>query len=352
MRRKLFFLTAVFVCAASCAKDVGEARYTQADCRRVAIIDAETGATVTGAEDLAPDFANKRLYVSAYDRRAAERAARKSGPEPAEGGLYAISFNDLFQSPGTPVAASSVIDRDDVENGLRPHGIAFDPATGDLAFINRGYVKDGGRWRMRPQKINIDSNGTVAAAETHCAANDIAHVDSGIFVTADHEGCGWRAAVEDVFGGRGGGVIGEDGARIADKVGFANGLLVADDELIVAATREKKLRRYARAAPTFVEETPLQLPGAPDNLTLSKDGEIVAALHPSLIRLAFQRKLGFGRAGSRIVRIDPAAGDSTILFDDPKGALFSAATAAVETDRGLIAGSVVDEGLIVCEAAS
>jgi len=64
----------------------------------------------------------------------------------------------------------------------------------------------------------------------------------------------------------------------------------------------------------------------------------------------FARRLGIGAAPSRIVEADPSTGRVDILFDDPKGKTFSAATVAVETRDGLIAGSVLDEGVLVCHS--
>ena len=68
--------------------------------------------------------------------------------------------------------------------------------------------------------------------------------------------------------------------------------------------------------------------------------------------MALHRRLGIGRAPSRIIKANPQTGAVEILFDDPDGALFSAATVAVEWAGALIAGSVTDEGLLVCRAAA
>ena len=43
-------------------------------------------------------------------------------------------------------------------------------------------------------------------------------------------------------------------------------------------------------------------------------------------------------------------GEVEILFDDPRGDTFSAATVAVLQDGRLIAGSVRDSGLLICDA--
>ena len=94
-----------------------------------------------------------------------------------------------------------------------------------------------------------------------------------------------------------------------------------------------------------------RVPGGPDNLTVSSDGGIVAAVHPSLMAIGLNRRLGVGKAASRIVKIDPETGAVEILFNDPHGELFSAATVAAEWNGGLILGSVTDEGLLFCKGA-
>ena len=78
-------------------------------------------------------------------------------------------------------------------------------------------------------------------------------------------------------------------------------------------------------------------------------GQVVAALHPKLLHLALLRGGWRDRSGSRIVRVDPRDGAIEVLFDDPKGELYSAATAAIHGDGLLIMGSAYDSGLLVCE---
>ncbi len=310
------------------------------------LTDAQTGAPIVGAEDMALDAEGGRLIVSAYDRRATEKAASGSAPPP-QGGVYAVDVDALFDAQKS-LEAMPLVDRQDFENGLRPHGLDF--AQGEIAFVNRGYVEDKGRWRMRPSLVRISADGDVALQSAHCATNDVALVGDSHLFTRDHLACGGVPRFfETVLGQKKSGAYFDDGGALIDGVAFANGVAVLSDGFAVAATREKAVHIFRANKEEGSRQFVADAPGAPDNLSVSGDGDIIAALHPNLLRLAFNRKLGIGKAGSRIARIDIETGDAALLFDDPKGALFSAATIGVATTRGLVAGSVTDTGLLVCE---
>ncbi len=337
---------------AACERgEVGPAAYAHADCRRVALIDAGTGEVVRGAEDFALDLENRRLFISAYDRRAVEKAARKKQASLPQGGLYAVSLSALFDPQTEQMTAASLANPSDFAGGLHPHGLSFDAANHELVFINRAYVRDGRKWTMTPHLRRIGANGEVyvgAAEDAHCAANDVAADGEGVVTSFDHASCGFGAGLENLFGLKRSGVA-RHGAALYDKARFANGLARhPNGDLVMAATREDAL---IRLGDDFTEAGRVALPGGPDNLTIAQDGGVVAAAHPSLFKLMLTRKLGIGAAPSRIVKADLDTGAVDILFDDAKGTLFSAATVAVETASGLVAGSVTDEGLLVCQAA-
>ncbi len=346
---------ALLLGACAAGEDAGETygppRYDLADCRRVALVDAESGEPVRGAEDLALDAERGRLFVSAYDRRAVEKAVRKKRDALPHGGIYAISLDMLFDPQTEDITASSLAAPKDFAGGLRPHGLSYDEDNHELVFINRTYVRDGRRWRMEPHLQRIGANGEMfvgAPAPAHCAANDVAADEGNVVTTFDHASCGFGGSLENIFRLKRSGLADESGP-VFTKAAFANGVAHLDDgEIAMAATRESAVLLLAPSGDGFGERARIALPGRPDNLTVSADGAIVAALHPSLSKLASARKFGLGKAPSRIVRADAAGGDVEILFDDPEGDLFGAATAAVETGQGLVAGSVIDEGLLVC----
>jgi hypothetical protein len=338
--------------ACACAKKVdGAPQYASDQCRRVAILDEATGEAVIGAEDLAFDTAGARVLISAYDRRRAERDVRERAFDVAEGGVYAAPFSALVAGE-TILTLPSIVARDSVAGGLRPHGVAFDAARREILFINRAYQKIDGKWRMTPR---LERAGPDAAAlvgdggDPRCSANDVAILGDATLVSFDHADCGWRGGLEDLISTRASGVETADGARIFAGVAHANGVAVLPSgDIALAATRDKAVFVLAAQDEGFGVVRRIDLPGAPDNLTVTADGMIVAALHPALLGIGLQRRLGLGRAGSRIVRVDPVTGATALLFDDAKGETFSAATAAVEAQGILVIGSVLDRGLLVC----
>lgn len=341
--------------AAGCAReDVGPAAYAAEDCRRVALIDQASGEPVRGAEDFAVDRRRGLLYVAAYDRRAVERAAARKAMSVPQGGVYVASLAALFDPMTDEVGVASMLRPQDVAGGLRPHGISFDADAGEVAFINRAYNRLNGGWAMTPRVERAGVDGAVfvgAARPAPCSANNLLDEDGATLVSFDRGECGWRAVFEDMFRLKDSGVAGGDGEVLFAGAAFANGLArTRDGDLVLAATRENALLVMQSAPQGLTETARIALPGGPDNLTVADDGGVVAAVHPSMFRIFLDRRHGIGRAPSRIVKADPDSGSVEILFDDPGGRVFAAATVAAEIGGHLIAGSVTDSGLLVCKA--
>lgn len=341
--------------AACGGERLGAPKYAADQCRRVALIDTVSGQAIIGAEDFALDRDGDRLFISAYDRRAVEKAARKNADSLPQGGVYVLPLTRLFESETQVANADPLVSPNDLAGGLRPHGLAYDEANRELIFINRTYRRNG-KWKMTPRLQRIGANGEVfvgEATDAPCAANDVLATGDRTFASFDHGACGWRAGLENAFRLKRSGLATGEGERLFEGAAFANGLVVTlGGEIIMAATRENALLLLKENDDHAVETGRIALPGGPDNLTLSHDGGVVAAVHPSLRRLAFNRRLGIGRAPSRIVKADPDTGRVELLFDDAAGDLFSAATVGVETAKGLVAGSVTDDGVLVCKEAS
>ncbi|GMG81271.1 hypothetical protein LNKW23_04840 [Paralimibaculum aggregatum] len=147
-------------------------------------------------------------------------------------------------------------------------------------------------------------------------------------------------------------------ARIAEGLVYPNGLAefpyAGAPHLAVAETRARRVTLLPAAGPGgAADRQHIDLPGAPDNLMPAPGGRVLAALHPSLLRLALYRFGWRSRAPSRLVAIHPADGRVEMLYDDPSGRRFSAATVGHLTGAGiLVAGSVRDAGLLVCGGAA
>ena len=242
-----------------------------------------------------------------------------------------------------------LFDNKDFSGGLRPHGIAFHPDQQKLSFINRAAFREGKKWRLETQLVVGDTMGVSSTPQmdtTHCAANDVTFGVENLLVSIDHSACGASAFWEDVFSLKKSGVLAEDD-EVLGGVGFANGLVKMNGgNFAVAATRSKEILVFDREGN---KKSSLKVKGGPDNLTVRPDGKIIAALHLSLMRMGLYRKMGIGKAPSKIVRVDLKTEDIALLFSDKSGDLFAGATVGVEVDDVLIAGSVLDQGLLVCQ---
>ncbi len=343
-------VTAALLFAGCSKKDRDPPAFSLDQCARVSLVDAASGAEVVGAEDFDIDRETGRLFISAYDRRKVERAAKERAPSLPQGGVYAIDVAALLAGERT-FTVQSLLDPEMLAGGLRPHGTSFDAGDGALSFVNRSYVREGRDWRLKPEivTLNLAAPEDFKESEVECAANDLVSRGGRFLVTLDHSGCGWRATMEDVFGTRSGRVVDGEGATLLSGIGFANGMaMTPDGAIVVAATRERALFVASVAADGATITSTVKLAAAPDNLTLSDEGRIVAAVHPRLLAIGMQRKLGIGRSPSRAIEVDLESGDQTLLFDDPNGQLLSAVTAAIFTQGMLVMGSVSEAGLAVC----
>jgi len=311
------------------------ARFALEDCRQIALTDTATGRALVGIEDmeLLPD--NDTLILSALDRLALEWHP----DEAPEGGLYEVSLARL--AGGQPWAAP-IVQPGAVKGGLFPQGMAISDDGERLGFINR--ARDGTVSIVAGSLTRgAFSVRTARSAPLFCRANDMLFAGGGSMqmrVTLDRGSCGvaWADLKSGSTTGR---VIfvdlGDISTPTIEQTGlaFANGIA----GLYVAETRGSRLHHRL--------DRPVELPGGPDNLTWDPLGGLIAALHPSLYRVAAYRYGYFDTAPSRIVRVDL---DRTIevLFDDPGGEVFSGASVAVFAGGVLVAGSIRDAGLLVC----
>lgn len=322
--------------------DPDDVRYTARDCRTVSLFDSETGREIVGIEDIIAERADveetadtdglpDRLILSAHDR---------SDETLPSGGLYVVSVWAL-DSP-TAIEVENIVNLAAREEHFRPHGIALNEDGDRLALVNRPTTGeasveigdyDGVEWYITRR---------LSGARV-CRANDLDFVDLGteveaVQMTLDRAEC--SASYRDLIpGARTGRVALWEGTNfqiMKDRLSFPNGI----DGAYISETRKNRVLR-----PTG---EPIRMPGAPDNISRADDRHIVAALHPSLRRLWLYMNDVAEAAPSRIVRANLLTAEVEVLFDDPQGALFSAATSAVLIGDTLIAGSAHDSGLLVC----
>jgi hypothetical protein len=309
------------------------ARYAAADCWKAIVLDPE-GAPVEGAEDILLVPNGGQLIISSHDRLSQD----------LNGGLYAVSPFDVSRR-GAVVAkrlSPSVADG----RTFRPHGIAVSDTGNTLAVINR--VAPGtAQIEIGPLTRDSWTPETTIKGQDVCRANNLVFPrenEDAVYVSIDRQDC--FASLGDLMPGASTGRVqffagGTKRTTLSD-LKFPNGLLIDQNTSLplVAETRGARIHRPAGS--------PLSVPGGPDNLSIDEDGNVVAALHPSLVQLWFYLNDWRDHAPSRIVRVDIDRGAIEVLFDDPKGEVFAGATSALMIRDMLIAGSVRDQGLLVC----
>lgn len=355
-------------------------------CRKVVVTDAVSGQPLRGIEDIAVDAAANVAYLSADDRWAAEEATR-SGGAVADGGIYLLSLEDISLGADR-VEVADVTFRFKTENALHPHGIdlVFDEAgRGILYVINRRYDRPnrgggsgggregGGRQPAAGVEVfDVGDGGALHHRRTvrgpaFCRANGIAGLGRERFlVSNDGAACGkWGRRWERALGLKRGTVtlVELDAAtdavsvtRIAEGIGFANGLAVDAHHLYVAATRDQALLVYpldgvSDPGTPRTPERRIPVSGGPDNVSWASEHALLVAVHPSLLRLAAYRYRWttlVDTAPTRIIAVDIRDGAQRTLYASDAGEPMSAATVAVAKGNLLIAGSVTDDGLMLC----
>ena len=319
----------------------GPSRFAAERCAVHSVIDAASGHSLKGIEDLAPG-PDGTLLLAADDRFASE-AAIKAGKTPPEGGLYlaALDAVRMGSTRARPLFAPG-----QVSGGLRPVGIARDGTR--LAFVNRRLSAAG-----TPDPVVVEAelapDGSARISSIHkgpgfCALNDVA-LDGPLVLATLSEQCPPRLLDRLLNARRGSLVeIGPEASRtVATDLGFANGVVrLPDGRIAVSETRARQIR--------LSDGKVIALPGAPDNLSIAPDGRLVVALFPSLPRLIAYRLGWSGAAPARVVAVAPDSGAIETLFDDPGGRLLPGLSGALWLGDTLVAGSVLAEGLLVCKA--
>lgn len=314
-------------------------------CQRLQLVVADTGQPVIGPEDLAVDPVTDTLYVSAHDRLGRGRSLP---------GIYAVS-TDLLDGQVAEVRLVAEVEQ--------PHGIGLDAEGRRLAVIDHAARTEEGLRLSTVRRFAVAADGTLAAAGSYgtvIQANDVApDGQGGVYVTRDHGSeTAFGMWVEDLLGLARGSVVhlppagGEPRLILAD-IAFANGIAHADGRLYVAATREDAVRVLEAGE----EVDSLPMPGGPDNLDVTPDGNrLLAAVHPSTLRLGLALKgwIGAEGIGSRVVMVDlddPQAPPRLVL-DDVDGLVLRGATAAEAVGDRVVIGSVLDDALAVCPMPS
>jgi len=360
-----------------------------AECREVHLTDASTGAVLRGIEDLAWHEPSQRILLSAHDRW-----ADPDNEAPVANGIYGLSFPRLkreFRETSRDIAlpVPNLTELFQESRILHPHGIAlWEPSLPKAGFLDQRIGKQVGRLMVINPRApmqeraddgtagttieyfhvapngELDHQGTYGHADI-CAANDLHALDENTaLVSLDRGACGRMASFLELL-------LGRDRARVAliditrpdapdildDGLSFANGIVVQDGAkpaVYVAETQADRIRRYDLVDGRLKRPaTEIPVPGGPDNLAIDAGGRLLTALHPDTTALYLHMKRWpfHDHAPTRLVALDIADdGGCEMLHDDPDGEPISGATGVLRIGGMLIAGSVTDDGLLLCKS--
>lgn len=347
-------------------------------CKSVLLKGAATGAAIIGPEDV--DYAPglDALLISAFDRWALEDALEQdAGPLP-QGGIYRIAGQALT-SDAADLQAEDLTAAFKRTKDFHPHGMSVlqtGPAAYRLFVINHVYDPDNRPARQSVLEVFDLTDASLSHVETVsspelCQSNDVIAVSATeALVTRDRGACsGWRRKAEDILGLHGARVLkvtlgGTGGERSTVKpvirgIAFANGIGLdrrSPGTLYVASTRGEQVLAYdleevLNSRGNVRSLAAKGLDGGPDNLSVAPNGDLIVAVHPSLLKTGLARFRWFGieRSPSSLVRLDARSGDLVALFEDAEGERFSTATSAVEAAGSIVAGSVLEDRLLVCK---
>jgi len=326
-------------------------------CWGVELFDDVTGEKVIGVEDFDYAAATETLFLSAYDRRAVAREG-DAGQVSTQGGIYTLNVLDLGQ---TEIMKVHDITRayKVAGNAFHPHGIYVDAAgIGLLAINRRGF--DPEEFSKNPDLAPVFVNFINTGDEW--AFNEIFEPD-GVCDPYDvvFQGAGFVVSFiySDVTGACREGGTNTDGAvkiyangvvtPIAEDLNFPNGLARTRDYLVVSETRNDMV--HFIGLDRSKKPKSLELPIAPDNLTVDEDGKLYVAGFTNLIDYYFYMKewLFVGKSPSAVIRIEPQEKyKQTLMFKDD-GEMISGATVAQRAGDFLVIGSAWDDNIALCE---
>ena len=309
------------------------------------------GQPVIGVEDMAYDERNEQIYLSAYDRR-----------DGKSGGVYTLNKNnslERFLLPNTETQA------------YWPHGIHLSQQDNQnrLDVIERDIRVKGQqkarisqyRWHAsQPKDIQLIKR---TEDELFCSANNLIFATSdtnpkGLYITRDQHSCDiGQQKWDNIFNPKSSSLLymqdsDSDIATAMDKLSYANGVAPhPTNGVYISETRAKRLRhRRLRSGKLFPNEPfgNVKLAGGPDNLTVTKQGHVIAALHPNLIRFAAFRAGWGSRVKSRFAIIAP---DKSVKTYDVPANIMSGATVALKVDNSVYLGGAFDDAIAICSLA-
>ena len=296
---------------------------------------------VAGPEDIAADDSSGWVFISACDRRTANKGAILAwNPDDS-----VRSFRDV-----TPAELTD----------FRPHGISLfrTPSGTILLFVinhrsgNPGDVVERLEWRG-DDFVHLE---TFADSQLMTSPNDLVAVgEREFYVTNDHYYAeqGMSRTLEEYlqrdisfvnyFDGR-------SFRTVADGFAYANGIGISPDQKIiyVASCTGGKITAFDRSADgSLTFRWAHNVATGVDNIDVDASGDLWIGCHPQLLKFAAHSRDSTEKSPSQVIRLKP--GDTPavaeILLTD--GKVYSGSSVAVHWKNRLLVGSVFEPALLV-----
>lgn len=330
-------------------------------CWSIQLTDPETGDLIIGVEDIAFDPKTRDVFLSAYDRWKV-RQELEAGQISHQGGIYYFPVTALEGRPLSLIPAKASTEFA-AANALLPHGMAYSRRInrGKVIAINRVYKgEEILELKPRVQVFGWDGSALTEkeslSSDLICNPNDVAVYWFGFFVTNDRAACTKEGGFfSETFNPTGGVYQYKNGEfkPFAEGLLFPNGVAVikqvGGDLLAVALTRDEKILLYKITSGELVRE--IEVPGAPDNLTIDENGDIYFTIFPNLLDYYFyiNGMLGVKKSPTGVFRITAESEWRTVdLLFHNDGDIISGATVAQRVGDFLIMGAGWDNKIAIC----
>ena len=316
-------------------------------------------AGMPGAEDMAIDRLNGRVFIASDDRRAA--AAGK----PVRGAVYAMPI----------VGMDSISARRDLTGGqpkaFHPHGTSlFRAPDGQVTLMVVNHPKGAADYTGTTVEIfDTQTDGSLKLRRTVAVAgltriNDIVATGANSFYATSESDLVRGSLSESlsfVSGDDRSGAIwyfdGSVGKKLDSGLGFANSLALSNDgkTLYASATMSRSIFLYDRDPATgAIKRRDAALVGTGiDNLDVDPDGIVWMAAHPKMLSFIQHAGNPAKASPSQILILEPSPTgkggkiDQVYLKDGSDG--FSGASVAIRSGSTMVLGSVFEKSVRVCQ---
>ncbi|MFN9936020.1 MAG: SMP-30/gluconolactonase/LRE family protein [Hyphomonadaceae bacterium] len=316
-------------------------------------------AGMPGAEDMAIDRTNGRIFVSSDDRRATAQA------KPVPGAIYSVPVDGLANPPplkdltgGQPAA-------------FHPHGTSlFRAVDGKVTLMVVNHPKGAMDYSGTTVEVfDAQADGSLKLRRTVAVPgltriNDIVATGANSFYAtseSDLERGSLSESLSLITGDDRTGAIwyfdGSAGKKLDSGLGFANSLALSNDgkTLYASATMSRSIFLYDRD-PTSgaIKRRDAALVGTGiDNLDVDPEGILWMAAHPKMLSFIQHAGNAAKPSPSQILILEPSpAGkggkiDQVYLRDGTDG--FSGASVAIRSGTNMVLGSVFEKSVRVCQ---